>query len=450
MFADKSLPLQDYYIRLGRHFGGIPGAITGAAIKAAAERMGFKVGSKFETLKALNREEPLLKAEIATANNELTPRQTHLKPLIQERSRLESLSSRNPVQDARLLALDGQINSLQQEISDLHETINDKQAKLDQKAALENEKHDATERMKTLQTELTTEEAKLKTAEVNFQQKETAAQNLDKSRKIIETEFRDERAGAELDTVNAFEGVIGKATDEWLQSEYSQLIQTYSADLEDAKLKTTNDDEKAMYDAISDRWLDSERGRRKGLLWLREERYRPIDRHKVDRDFQTLMRPDVHGKTDGGPEQVMRSVLREHYGRTMAGNALGRVVHGGEINAKVETLMNNKDFTDKMRPTLVKNLLARKLMTGGISPEDTYTIVTAQWGQDMVDQALATNQQFKDALDKMNKQGALSRHTGMQRWAQHVYKFPLSILLLTVPSIIGGMKMTPEEEQIHW
>ena len=188
-----------------------------------------------------------------------------------------------------------------------------------------------------------------------------------------------------------------------------------------------------MWDALKDRWLGPERRRR--FLGLGEGTpYRPINKQKVNEDFSSLL--------DKGPEEIFKKMLD---GRTNP--TTGALYTPAEIDA----LIQNKDFVNRMQPEMIKQLIGRKILTGGVSREDIHIITNVQWGKDMISGAMEKNEEFKKNVESVIGAGAISRAGFFERFAQEARKNPWWLLLLIFGAGVLGLKaaqMTTGQEGI--
>lgn len=258
--------------------------------------------------------------------------------------------------------------------------------------------------------------------------------DLDFNRRKAELEdLKTLRASQEEDLASSFENITTNAIANILEQQYKDITDEFGKEIERRKEEATSSDEKAMWDALKDRWLGAERRRR--FLGLGEGTpYRPIDKQKVNGDFSTLL--------DKGPEEIFKKMLD---GRT---NPTTGALY---TPAEIDTLIQNKDFVDKMQPEMIKQLIGRKILTGGVSREDIHIITNVQWGKDMISGAMEKNEEFKKNVEAVIGAGAISRAGFFERFAQEARKNPWWLLLLIFGVGALGLKaaqMTTGQEQI--
>lgn len=305
------------------------------------------------------------------------------------------------------------------ELDRIKNEINTREADLQKLQTLEQDEQRLDQRKAELVKEQRDRELERDTFDLDVKKKQ---RDLDDMKRVRESQ--------ETDLVNGYKNVIREAAGKTFGSQLQAESERANTELEELKQQTQDQDEKAMYDALQQRWLGPVRTRG----FIRQHRYRPINSQQVDADFNTLM--------DQGPEEVMRNILT---GR--ANPATGAAYTPVEIRA----LMSKKEYVEKMQPEMLKHLLARRIMTGGMSQEDIYQISTAQWGQGMITEALSKNEQFRKEVEGVMGADALSRHGFFGRFGQEMRRHPWWILLLLGAPVawgVGAMRMTATQEGI--
>lgn len=234
------------------------------------------------------------------------------------------------------------------------------------------------------------------------------------------------RTSEEMDLVKGYKNLIRESAAKTFEAELQAEAERANTELETLKQQTGDQNEKAMYDAIATGWRGAaQRRMRGGFLGMgaHEETYYPINRALVNTDFATLMMPRR------GPEQIGIRLLT-----TQINSETGRVYTVAEARA----LINNKEYWDKMRPEVVKHLLAKRATIGGLSTEDISYITDTNWGQEAIQKAFEHNSQLKSNVEAALGQGVLSQgfwpRLG-QEFRRHPWWF---FLILSLPLAVTG------------
>lgn len=193
------------------------------------------------------------------------------------------------------------------------------------------------------------------------------------------------RTGEEEDLVNGFENVFSDAGNNILNTEVEKANEAFTAELESLKQQTTDQNKKALYDALSEEFLGPTRYRKRGLLGFRRtEAYRPISKAKTNAIHDGLMR--------GGPEGTTRDLLKTR---------INPATNANYTDSEIDTILADKNFVNEMQPEVVKQVLARKILVSGLAKEDVHIIVNSQWGKGMITKAIETNDEFRKAVEDL-------------------------------------------------
>lgn len=264
--------------------------------------------------------------------------------------------------------------------------------------------------------------------------KKKAETELSRRKKTFE-DARALRTSMEQDLVDNLENVFESATGEWVNDQVKAATTEMDEQLVKLKETTNDNNEKAMYDALRERWLGAQRTRRKGLIGFRSaERYRPIDRNVTNADFAVLIQ--------SGPDQLARNILD---GRT------NPTTNAPYTPDEINNLIQNKEFMAKMQPEMVKQLLTRKHLTGGFTHEDIFLLEQTTWGKGMINEAIANVDKYKGVIESAFGAGALNTHGFKDKFVQIARNNPLwMLLLLGIPvAAIGALTMQATAESIQ-
>lgn len=389
-------------------------------VRPAAKRGGLpQEGAKYQRLQGLTNEIQIARNDLTTARGDLTGAQTETKKFrddlsVAQRYAASGLALPAGMRSASAIKTDFDTATLREtsareRVSQLDGELKTKEGE----AALINEEHQGLiDRRKELDAERRTLERKFKDAEREATKRQWTLQDT----KTV-------RVGEETDLANGFRDIFSETSNNILNTETENANNAFAAELEAFKQKTTDNNERAMYDALQNDMLGPERTRKKGVIGFRtEEKYRPISKAKVNAYHATLM--------TNGPEETMKSLL------------LSRINPATGVNytdPEVASILTNKEYVMKMQPEVVKQILARKMLTGGISTEDIHVIVNSQWGKDMLGKAKETNDAFRTAIETDMGKGALSSPNFGEKLGEQIKKHPWWLaLILGIPFLVGG------------
>jgi len=238
------------------------------------------------------------------------------------------------------------------------------------------------------------------------------------------------RASQEEDLVRGFEDVFNNAVDGWVNTEVERLSTTFEQEITEKKEKAKDQREKPLYDALQKRWVKEKK--------IGKETRRGIDKRQVDEDYNTLM--------DRGPYSIMYDMLN---------GSINPETNNLYVPAEINALLADKEYVAKMQPEVVKQLLSRQIITEGIRQEDIFIIVNSHWGQGMIEQALASNKEFRDAVEGVFGAGAVKKRGFFEKFGQQVKEHPWWWLWLLAGIIgapiafgIAAAQMPHEEEKL--
>ena len=371
--------------------------------RPAAGAMGTKA-AEIDTLKTNS---PTLQAELATFRRAADDAEFRLGQLQQERT-----ASLRPGATGRSTAdIDTEIATERTNLRNAQTEVGTREASIARLPQLEQEEKQLEEEKRTLEKEKRERTVELNEIRLELSKRERAFADL-----------QSVRNGQEEALVNGVGNVFNEAASQTLDEQVQDLSQKFDAEVERLKAESVDQNEQALYDALRERWLGPERVAH-GILGLgRERRYRPINRDQVNRDRDVLLRE--------GPPALMRQLLMSRINPATG-------AHYTAVEA--DQLINNKDFRDKMQPEMVKQVLARRMLVGRMYPEDIHIVVNSPWGQGMIEQGLARNEEFRSAVEKVMGAGSLEGHGFIGRIGREFARHPwLFALLLGIPVIIAA------------
>ena len=312
----------------------------------------------------------------------------------------------------------------------------------------------ARERVSQLDGELKTKEGEAKIIDEEHQTLIERRKELDAKKRTLERAVKDKereaakkqwalqdaktvREGEEQDLSDKFNSVFSEASDKVLNNDLEKANEAFNAELEVRKNQATDNNEKALLDGIERGMLvDAPIIRKKGLLGFRtKEETRPMSKEKVISYHGTLMK-------NGPLEPAVRLLITQD-------NPAAGVKGVKYSEPEARAILANKAFADKMLPIVTEQILARKMLVGGITQEDIHIVVNAQWGKDMLDKARDRNKAYFDAVEKDMGPGAFDAPNFHEKLAEKIKKHPWWLyLILGIPFLVGGAAASKSLENI--
>lgn len=194
-----------------------------------------------------------------------------------------------------------------------------------------------------------------------------------------------------------------------------KIVEHLDRELENKSKNTENHNEKAIFDALRDRWKGDAGAKR-----LKE-------------DFERL-------KTNS-PEQLMRELLKE------------RMMYGKKVytDVEIDALLVDKSegsFYKTMEPEVVLQVLQRKILEGGLTKKDVLSIENAQWTRDAVEQAFQKNEEAQKlvkeivakeegkGIEKHWKNAGEFRKKFWEQVKKHPWIFVMALGLTGIPGVV--------------
>lgn len=379
---------------------------------------GGALGEKAKELDKLKTDLPQMEARISQLTITGQGKAGELQRLQQEYAASLSRTANPNIRDSQTLAglitqAEGELVNIQNEVAKLNGDIAKIAAFEEEEKVLERSKKDIGIEMR---------EAKL----------ELGKKELDLAK--VQREYDDAlslRESQEMDIVNGLEGVFANAAIEVLNKRVEEAYHQFDTSLKELRDKATTSAEKAIIDAIEIRHKRVITVRRFG----RTEQQAVIDKAKNFRDFNLLMKD--------GSEAYMKALI------SGAKNPETNVLYTPD---EVEKLMENKELMEKMQPEAIKELIAKRLMIGKISEGDAYFITTSKWGEEMLDKAITTNQNFRDTINRLGGEGVIDNPGFMKRFGREVGAASLlSLILAGVVSapVLSALAAAKEGNKIY-
>lgn len=220
----------------------------------------------------------------------------------------------------------------------------------------------------------------------------------------------------ETDIVLDFENMYAKAAAEVINNDISRNTEALKKRDEENAGNAKTEQEREFFTNLPRRWVEQRVRNRRG----RQETVYQINTVNINRDFFNLMQ--------NGPQVVGENVIMGMENPTTGANY---------TQDEAREFMNS-DAWSEMQDKMVKQLIAHRMDTSGLSQEDIRFISNSQWGENMIDQALQSNEQFRNEVQKAYGAGALNRHTFWERFwnERQSHSWWFYILLGLVPPLM--------------
>lgn len=227
------------------------------------------------------------------------------------------------------------------------------------------------------------------------------------------------RRRQEQDIVDSLNGVFSEATRELIDKQIDAYGVKFEESLKEVKDKAANEDEKAFYDSLAKQFTKSVNRRFGG-----SKPRRVIDRARVNQSFNELL---VNGDI-AYVKKMMQGLLNTENPRT------GQ----NYTQTEIDDLIKNKEFIEKVTPEALKQVVARKAVIGGIEPADVYNITHSTWGENLITNAISSNESFRTQAEALLGQGALDSPDFMERLRREAQENPGLVATLLAAIAAGG------------
>jgi len=188
-----------------------------------------------------------------------------------------------------------------------------------------------------------------------------------------------------------------------------KILAQIDEELENKRDHAENENEKAMLDALKNRWKFGEAP------------------EKIIEDFEKL-------KTNS-PEQLMKELLKS------------RIRNGKRVyeDAKIDALFADKSegsFYKRMEQEVILQVLQRGILEKGLTREDVVSVENAQWSKDIVEKAFQKNEKVQKSIEKIAAMdgegtGKITQKELIKKFWENAKKRPG--LLILVFGLIGGI-----------
>ena len=350
-------------------------------------------GAKQHELQQINSDLPQMEQDKIVWQDEHEDLNDRFKDLTYRRRAAINRGDDTTALDDEITTIRGEMRQVKRELDGINERVNRKQF-------LENEWRTLAERKKEIDSTRVQLDSDMSTNQIN-KSKAQADHALKKG----------QREGQEDNFVNDLEDAVTEATTQYLEDQIRKA-EAVEKQLIEAEIARTEDPaEKAILEAILDRWEKTET-----VGILKKSQIKVNDRDKINRDFSTLM--------TSGPKEIMREMM----------------MNAGITQADIDAKLNDPAFIEKMQPQVAERLISYKLQTGKINSDEARRIFNSAWGENMIDNALSRNKKLKDQISKLEAEGVLQG--GIKEWMRkaskgELWRFLLILFGATVAGAVG-------------
>lgn len=208
---------------------------------------------------------------------------------------------------------------------------------------------------------------------------------------------RDEAEQAYLDALN---GAVQEATQEWLDEKIDDMSGLYDQKLEqqqreaEEKLETDKEDNKAKFELAYStskltRWGEK---KKRGLFGREKYRYKKTE---IDSDYNSFL-------TDGAEEATFR-IVRED---ALKANI---IISGASQEEFYKALKDNGIDAKELQGKLAAQIMQRKMATGGIPRDEAAHILETEWGLSAIQEGLKLNKEFREAMKNLDEQSVIKK-----------------------------------------
>lgn len=224
------------------------------------------------------------------------------------------------------------------------------------------------------------------------------------------------RKRQEEQIVDSMNSVFTEATKKLIDKQVEAMGAQFEESLRQIKTEELSVDQKTLITALENRWFTAPPRRFGG----RTQPRRQLNQALINTDFNTLMTT--------GDEGYIRFILLQTENPATPGT--------NYTDTQITELFKNESFMKQTRPKALEKLVAAKAMVGGIEEVDVYKITTSTWGEGLIKNALAKNNEFRNQINEMMGSGALDRPDFMEKLRREAEHNPG--LLAILAAILGG------------
>jgi len=194
--------------------------------------------------------------------------------------------------------------------------------------------------------------------------------------------------------------VLGQSVGSVLDTEVEGRVEFIRKQLEEDTKKAGSEDEKRILEQMRKDW--------ELPVYKNGRESSEIDKFMVNSDFGMLVSNGENGATLIVQKLLMSDLLNRIDPTTNNRYQQGVGGYNEEIT-RIEKLLDNKDFMDKMRPRVAKDLTTRYLLRGGKMRKDEIRLFReTSWGQSLVKDSIESNKELMKQINQAWGEKALT------------------------------------------
>lgn len=350
-------------------------------------------GAKLVELENINNELP-------TLNSDLEDNQERYEAAREDVRQLEQLRGFTMMRGEDIAGINTQISQRSVEVRALKREITRINGVLQRKTSLESELRNLSDSREQLANATDT----LKGEFEQLQETQARSQaNLASAKSV--------RGTQEEGYLDGLRGVFSDATAEYALDKKQAADDAERRVIDDEIAKAVDPAEKALLQGMQN--FDSDTIQESGFWKFKTRKsVRILNKVKIDGSFDNLV------KVGGGPKEAIKAEL----------------IANGISLADAEAKVNDAEFVAKMQPQFLEKLVSKKLQVGGMTEEDARRVVESDWGDGLIQKALAKNEQVNSALNELVNKGVI---TGTS--AESLRKLSGKNLLWILAMILGSV-----------
>jgi hypothetical protein len=207
-----------------------------------------------------------------------------------------------------------------------------------------------------------------------------------------EREWRVQRLAQERQLVSELQSVMKRSVGEVMGERYDEVVRLQEADLTKKESETNDLIDKSMYRVMRTRL---EEAKKPGLIMSNKGETQP-NKENIKWDYEDLVSLDP----SRGPKMIMRRYIDEALKTS--------ITDPTERSKIIEEKMKDQNFVDRMTPIMAETVIAARIKTGKIRPNEARTIID-KFGEDMISKAKLRNATLDKQIKDLTGEGIIDK-----------------------------------------